>query len=122
MGSSPAVLLLLSHFTPTSFIILALILTHSFLQVREYADPSCDALLPELAPELRGRVKTLVLDLEGLLVHKEWSRAKGWQVRVCSACRKCQVLVLLSRSACSSDSCRQTVVWRSGWGCSLCLL
>ncbi|WIA36953.1 hypothetical protein OEZ86_008193 [Tetradesmus obliquus] len=49
-------------------------------KVREYADPSCDALLPELAPELRGRVKTLVLDLEGLLVHKEWSRAKGWQV------------------------------------------
>jgi import inner membrane translocase subunit TIM50 len=48
--------------------------------VREYADPSCDALLPELAPELRGRVKTLVLDLEDVLVHKEWSRAKGWQV------------------------------------------
>eukprot|EP00882_Tetradesmus_deserticola_P005763 GHRQ01006068.1.p1 GENE.GHRQ01006068.1~~GHRQ01006068.1.p1 ORF type:complete len:386 (+),score=200.55 GHRQ01006068.1:271-1428(+) len=49
-------------------------------KVREYADPSCDTLLPELAPELRGRVKTLVLDLEGVLVHKEWSRAKGWQV------------------------------------------
>jgi hypothetical protein len=26
-------------------------------------------------------IKTLVLDLEGLLVHKEWTRAKGWQVR-----------------------------------------
>lgn len=49
-------------------------------QIREYADPSCDTLLPEMAPELVGRVKTLVLDLEGLLVHKEWSRAKGWQV------------------------------------------
>eukprot|EP00775_Hariotina_reticulata_P002664 gene2664-2964_t len=49
-------------------------------KVREYTDPTCDALLPELAPELRGRVKTLVVDLEGLLVHKEWTRAKGWQV------------------------------------------
>jgi hypothetical protein len=49
--------------------------------VREYTDPTCDALLPELAPEVRGHVKTLVLDLEDVLVHKEWSRAKGWQVR-----------------------------------------
>lgn len=49
-------------------------------QVREYTDPTCDALLPELAPEVRGHVKTLVLDLEDVLVHKEWSRAKGWQV------------------------------------------
>ena len=29
---------------------------------------------------MRGHVKTLVLDLEDVLVHKEWSRAKGWQV------------------------------------------
>lgn len=49
-------------------------------KVREYTDPTCDALLPELAPEIRGQVKTLVLDLEDVLVHKEWSRAKGWQV------------------------------------------
>lgn len=32
-------------------------------------------------PEMvRKGIKTLVLDLEGLLVHKEWTRAKGWQV------------------------------------------
>eukprot|EP00879_Flechtneria_rotunda_P000046 GHRR01000076.1.p1 GENE.GHRR01000076.1~~GHRR01000076.1.p1 ORF type:complete len:396 (+),score=164.29 GHRR01000076.1:1422-2609(+) len=49
-------------------------------KVREYTDPTCDSLLPELAPQLRGHVKTLVLDLEDVLVHKEWSRAKGWQV------------------------------------------
>jgi len=48
--------------------------------VREYTDPRCEALLPDQPSEWRGRVKTLVLDLEGLLVHKEWSRAKGWQV------------------------------------------
>lgn len=52
----------------------------SCCQVREYADPTCDALLPELAPEVKGYVKTLVLDLESVLVHKEWTRAKGWQV------------------------------------------
>jgi import inner membrane translocase subunit TIM50 len=51
------------------------------LQIREYTDPTCDALLPDLAPEVRGHVKTLVLDLEDVLVHKEWTRAKGWQVR-----------------------------------------
>ncbi len=49
-------------------------------QVREYTDPSCDKLLPDMAPEHRGRIKTLVLDLDDLLVHKEWSRARGWQV------------------------------------------
>lgn len=48
--------------------------------MREYTDPSMDKLLPELAPELRGRVKTLVLDLEGILVHKEWTRASGWKI------------------------------------------
>ncbi len=51
------------------------------MQVREYTDPPCEKLLPDLAPELRGRVKTLVLDLDNVLVHKEWTRAKGWQVR-----------------------------------------
>lgn len=48
-------------------------------KIREYTDPTCDRLLPDLAPELRGRVKTLVLDLDDVLVHKEWTRAKGWQ-------------------------------------------
>lgn len=50
------------------------------VQIREYTDPTCDTLLPELDPQLRGRVKTLVLDLEDVLVHKNWSRGKGWQV------------------------------------------
>ncbi len=49
-------------------------------QVREYTDPSCDKLLPDLPPELRGRVKTVVLDLEDVLVHREWTRAKGWSI------------------------------------------
>lgn len=49
-------------------------------RVREFTDPPMDRLLPDLAPELRGRVKTLVLDLEGVLVHKEWSRAAGWKI------------------------------------------
>lgn len=33
-----------------------------------------------MMPELRGRVKTLVLDLDDLLVHKEWTRKKGWTI------------------------------------------
>ncbi len=48
--------------------------------MREYTDPSCDKLLPDLPPELRGRVKTIVLDLEDVLVHREWTRAKGWSI------------------------------------------
>jgi hypothetical protein len=31
-------------------------------------------------PQWAGRIKTLVLDLEDVLVHREWSRAKGWQI------------------------------------------
>jgi import inner membrane translocase subunit TIM50 len=49
-------------------------------KVREYADPPCDNLLPDLPPEHRGRVKTLVVDLEGVLTHKSWSRGRGWTV------------------------------------------
>ncbi|GBF92706.1 mitochondrial import inner membrane translocase subunit-like [Raphidocelis subcapitata] len=49
-------------------------------KVREYTDPPCERLLPDLDPAYVGRVKTLVLDLEDVLVHREWSRAKGWQI------------------------------------------
>jgi hypothetical protein len=49
-------------------------------KLREYTDPPCDRLLPDMDPAYAGRVKTLVLDLEGLLVHREWTRAKGWQI------------------------------------------
>lgn len=52
------------------------------LQIHEYTDPRCPALLPDQPPHYAAMgIKTLVLDLEGLLVHKEWTRAKGWQVR-----------------------------------------
>jgi len=49
-------------------------------QVKDYRDPTYHKLLPDMAPELRGRVKTLVLDLEDLLVHKEWTRQSGWKI------------------------------------------
>lgn len=29
---------------------------------------------------LSCRIKTLVLDLDDLLVHKEWTRQTGWQI------------------------------------------
>jgi hypothetical protein len=35
-----------------------------------------------------GRVKTLVLDLEDVLVHRDWSRAKGWQIYRWAAARR----------------------------------
>lgn len=49
-------------------------------QVKDFTDPSAQELLPPLAPELRGRIKTLVLDLDDLLIHKEWTRQKGWSI------------------------------------------
>jgi hypothetical protein len=97
-----------------------------FLQVREYTDPTCDALLPELAPEVRGHVKTLVLDLEDVLVHKEWSRAKGWQVRPSEGGPWCRVCMLVAggctcggctcgsggESCCSQDQGHRCATWR----------
>jgi len=49
-------------------------------QIKEYADPTFDKLLPDMPPEIRGRVKTLVLDLDEVLVHKEWTRQRGWSI------------------------------------------
>eukprot|EP00983_Pelagomonas_calceolata_P082909 1156043-Pelagomonas_calceolata.AAC.7 len=60
--------------------------------VESYTAPTYHKLLPDMAPELRGRVKalalfwmtcwvkTLVLDLDDLLVHKEWTRQMGWKI------------------------------------------
>lgn len=49
-------------------------------QVRDFTDPTYHKLLPDLPAEYRGRLKTLVLDLDDLLVHKEWTRQKGWTI------------------------------------------
>jgi len=48
--------------------------------VKDYTDPTYHKLLPDMAPELRGRIKTLVLDLDDVLVSKEWTRKKGWSI------------------------------------------
>ncbi|KDD72284.1 NLI interacting factor-like phosphatase, partial [Helicosporidium sp. ATCC 50920] len=47
-------------------------------ELRKYADPPSDALLPDLPPAAR-HVKTLVLDLDGVLVHSDWTRERGWR-------------------------------------------
>ncbi|EFJ50538.1 hypothetical protein VOLCADRAFT_103761 [Volvox carteri f. nagariensis] len=49
-------------------------------RVKEYTDPATDKLLPDLHPQLRGNLITLVLDLDELLVFKEWTRQKGWSI------------------------------------------
>eukprot|EP00899_Mesostigma_viride_P012009 jgi/Mesvir1/20809/Mv07911-RA.1 len=43
-----------------------------------YADPISDKLLPDLGPNL-SHVRTLVLDLDGTLVHSDWKRERGWR-------------------------------------------
>jgi len=47
-------------------------------EVAKYAEPPNDALLPDHPPNLR-HVRTLVLDLDDLLVHSDWTRARGWR-------------------------------------------
>lgn len=44
-----------------------------------YQDPSHDKLLPDPEPSFE-RPYTLVLSLEDLLVHSEWSREHGWRM------------------------------------------
>jgi len=46
--------------------------------IRHYALPSSDTLLPDL-PEGLSHVRTLVLDLDELLVHSDWTRERGWR-------------------------------------------
>lgn len=44
-----------------------------------YSDPAFEKLLPDEDPSLR-QPYTLVLSLEDLLVHSEWTREHGWRV------------------------------------------
>ena len=46
--------------------------------VAAYADPPTDRLLPDLPPHA-SHVRTLVLDLDDLLVHSHWTRGRGWR-------------------------------------------
>ena len=44
------------------------------------AEPGSDALLPDLLPFQRAnRMRTLVLDLDGVLVQSVWQRKHGWK-------------------------------------------
>ena len=46
--------------------------------VDAYAAPPTDRLLPDLPPHAR-HVRTLVLDLDDLLIHSHWTRGRGWR-------------------------------------------
>lgn len=47
-------------------------------EMKKYADPPSDRLLPDLPPSAR-HIKTLVLDLDDVLVHSDWTRGRGWR-------------------------------------------
>ncbi|XP_047322761.1 mitochondrial import inner membrane translocase subunit TIM50-like [Impatiens glandulifera] len=47
-------------------------------QIRGFAEPSSDKLLPDLHP-LEQHVFTLVLDLNETLIHSDWKRERGWR-------------------------------------------
>ncbi|KAI7839905.1 hypothetical protein COHA_006385 [Chlorella ohadii] len=47
-------------------------------EMKKYADPPNDRLLPDLPPHAR-HIKTLVLDLDDVLVHSDWTRGRGWR-------------------------------------------
>jgi import inner membrane translocase subunit TIM50 len=47
-------------------------------EMQKYADPPSDRLLPDLPPHAR-HVRTLVLDLDDVLVHSHWTRGRGWR-------------------------------------------
>lgn len=46
--------------------------------IASYADPPTDRLLPDL-PRNAAHVRTLVLDLDGVLVRSDWRRGRGWR-------------------------------------------
>ena len=44
------------------------------------AEPGSDTLLPDLLPfQKQARMRTLVLDLDGVLVQSVWQRKHGWK-------------------------------------------
>ncbi|GAX76955.1 hypothetical protein CEUSTIGMA_g4402.t1 [Chlamydomonas eustigma] len=48
-------------------------------QLKTFRDPTYDRLLPDMRPEMKQMgIKTLVLDLNDVLVSKQWTRKKGW--------------------------------------------
>lgn len=47
-------------------------------EIKKYQDPPSEALLPPL-PQGASHVRTLVLDLDDLLVHSDWTRGRGWR-------------------------------------------
>lgn len=47
-------------------------------EMKKYADPPSDNLLPDLPPQAR-HIKTLVLDLDNVLIHSDWTRGRGWR-------------------------------------------
>lgn len=47
-------------------------------RVKEFAEPPSDKLLPDMPPQLK-HVRTLVLDLNDVLIHADWKRERGWR-------------------------------------------
>jgi import inner membrane translocase subunit TIM50 len=47
-------------------------------EMKKYADPPSDKLLPDLPPHAH-HVRTLVLDLDNVLIHSDWTRGRGWR-------------------------------------------
>lgn len=47
-------------------------------EMKKYADPPSDNLLPDLPPQA-SHIKTLVLDLDNILIHSDWTRGRGWR-------------------------------------------
>lgn len=47
-------------------------------EMKKYADPPSDNLLPDLPPQA-SHIKTLVLDLDNVLIHSDWTRGRGWR-------------------------------------------
>jgi len=47
-------------------------------EMKKYADPPSNNLLPDLPPQA-AHIKTLVLDLDNVLIHSDWTRGRGWR-------------------------------------------
>ncbi|KAG2445863.1 hypothetical protein HXX76_000467 [Chlamydomonas incerta] len=48
-------------------------------RIKDFTDPATDKLLPDQHPAMKGAI-TLVLDLDEVLVWKEWTRQRGWSI------------------------------------------